>query len=404
MRVLIIGAGASGMAAALTAAENPANQVTLLERQARVGRKLAATGNGRCNLTNLNTNLSMYHGEHPGFAAPALSAFDVQDTLAWFRGLGLLTVSEESGKVYPFSDQAGSVVDVLRLAIEQSDIRLETSCDVISVCYRDDAFFVQSTERLYVADRVIIACGGKAGGKLGGVNAGYAFLKSFGHTCTSLHPALVQLKTDPTWVRSLKGVRAEAAIRLTKGAELIQDNRGEVQFTEFGLSGPAIFELSRAAAVNEGGLTAELDLMPLLDEDALTELLAQKAARFPAIPLDNYLTGLVQNRLGRTVLRACALPLEVPSSVLKKRDFRTIAHTLKTFTLPVIGTMGLEYAQVTAGGIRTDEFDPNTMESRLQPGLYACGEVLDIDGDCGGLNLQWAWSSGRLAGQLRGNI
>jgi len=403
MRVFIIGGGASGMAAALTAAENPSNQVTLLERQARVGRKLAATGNGRCNLTNLNTCVSMYHGDDPCFVTPALQEFSVENTLAWFRKLGLLTVAEENGKVYPFSDQAGSVVDVLRLAIERSSVKLETSCDVTSVCYREDAFFIQTTERLYAADCVIIACGGKAGGKLGGVNAGYAFLKSFGHTCTKLYPSLVQLKTDPTWVRSLKGVRAEAKIRLICNGTVIQENRGEVQFTEFGLSGPAIFELSRSAAVSEGEICAELDLMPLLETDELTELLAQKANAYPSIPLENYLTGTVQNRLGRTVLRACGLPLEVPSTVLKKRDYHAIAAMLKGFSLPVIGTMGLENAQVTAGGIRTDEFNPETLESRLQPGLYACGEVLDIDGDCGGLNLQWAWSSGRLAGELRGN-
>ena len=403
MRILIIGGGASGMIAALTAAENPDNQVTLLERQARLGRKLAATGNGRCNLTNLNTSVSHYHGEEPEFVLPALQNFSVEETLRWFRSLGLLTVSEPSGRVYPFSDQAGSVVDVLRLAIEQSPIHLETSCDIYSLEWREDAFFAQSPERLYAADRVILACGGKAGGKLGGVNAGYAFLKHFGHSCTPLTPSLVQLKTDPTWVRSLKGVRAEAGIVLSFGDTVLQTNHGEVQFTEYGLSGPAIFEVSRAAALCERDCTVTLDLLPQLSSEELTVWLSEKAARFPALPLDNYLTGLVQNRLGRTVLRACGLPLEVPSSCLKKRDFRSIAAMLKGFTLPVTGTMGLDNAQVTAGGIRTCEFNPETLESLLMPGLYACGEVLDIDGDCGGLNLQWAWSSGRLAGQLRGS-
>ena len=404
MRILIIGAGASGMVAALTAAEDPNNQVTLLERHARVGRKLAATGNGRCNLTNLNAAINHYHGSDVSFVSPALQQFGVEETLRWFRSLGLITVTEDSGKVYPFSDQAGSVVDVLRLAIEQSEIRLETGCEVISLTYRDDAFFAQTTERLYAADRVIIACGGKAGGKLGGVGAGYYFLKGFGHSCTPLLPALVQLKTDPTWVRSLKGVRAEASILLTCGDSILQENRGEVQFAEYGLTGPAIFEISRAAAVAEGELCVTLDLMPQFAEEDLIEALAAKKERFPALTLENYLTGMVQNRLGRTVILACELPLEVPASCLKKRDFRRIAKQLKSFRFPVTGTMGMDHAQVTVGGICTQEFDPNTLESKLMPGLYACGEVLDIDGDCGGYNLQWAWSSGRLAGKLGGTV
>ena len=402
MRVLVIGAGASGMIAALTAAEDPNNRVTLLERHARVGRKLAATGNGRCNLTNLYTDLSRYHGEDPAFITPALEQFGVSDTLRWFRSLGLVTVAEDSGKVYPFSDQAGSVVDVLRLAIEQSDIDLQTGSEVISLTWREDAFFARTQERLYAADRVIIACGGKAGGKLGGTGAGYYFLKGFGHTCTKLYPVLVQLKTDPTWVRSLKGVRAEAEILLTCGEELLQKNRGEVQFAEYGLTGPAIFEISRAVSVTEGDLCVTLDLMPQLTEEELFEELSAKMQRFPALLLENYLTGMVQNRLGRTVIRACGLPLEVPASCLKKKDLRAIATMLKAFRFPVTGTMGMDYAQVTAGGNKTDEFDPRTLESKLIPGLYACGEVLDIDGDCGGLNLQWAWSSGRLAGKLGG--
>ncbi len=402
MRILVIGGGASGMIAALTAAENPENQVTLLERQARLGRKLAATGNGRCNLTNLNTNLSCFHGENPTFLQPALNAFGVSDTLAYFEQLGLLTVAEPSGRVYPFSDQATSVVDVLRLAIEQSNIRLEAGCEVTELYYHDDAFFAQTEERRYAADRVIVACGGMAGAKLGGTRSGYQMLKGFGHTCTKLYPALVQLKTDPTWVKSLKGVRAEADVKLFSGTEVLAETRGEVQFTEYGVSGPAIFEISRAATSTSDPLTVVLDLIPMMEQSALTALLEHKCHAFPNITLENFLTGILQNRLGRTLLRACGLKLEATCNSLKKRDLQKIADTMKAFSLPITGNMGMEQAQVTAGGIRTDEFDPNTLESKLQPGLYACGEVLDIDGDCGGLNLQWAWSSGRLAGQLKG--
>ena len=401
MRILVIGGGASGMMAALSAAGRPGSTVTLLERQARVGRKLSATGNGRCNLSNLHTSLSCYHGAAPDFARPALERFPVPETLVFFRRLGLLTVAEPSGRIYPFSDQAGSVVDVLRLSLEQAGVHLVTGCEVTALSFRDGAFFADTALRRFAADRVIVACGGAAGGKLGGSPSGYRLLEGFGHRCTPLRPALVQLKTDPTWVRSLKGVRAEAAVRLFRGDSLLAESRGEIQFTEYGVSGPALFEVSRA--VSGDGLTLRLDLLPPMEEQELLAFLLDRVRRFPALTLENLLTGVLQNRLGRVVLQSCGYRLDRPLRSLKKAGCAAIAAAGKTFSLPVQGTLGMDQAQVTAGGIFTSEFDPDTLESRLQPGLYACGEVLDIDGDCGGYNLQWAWSSGHLAGQLRGD-
>ena len=398
MRILVIGGGASGMTAALTAAARPEHRVTLLERQARVGRKLAATGNGRCNLTNCSPGAFPYHGGDPDFARPALAAFPQAETLSWFASLGLLTTEEPSGRVYPFSDQAGSVVDVLRLALEQRGVQVETGCEVTALSFRDGAFFAETAQRRFAADRVIVACGGAAGGKLGGGDAGYRLLAGFGHRCTALHPALVQLRTDPTWVRSLKGVRAEAGVRLLCGGDLRAESRGEVQFTEYGLSGPAVFEISRAASTGSGPMAVVLDLLPPMDEASLSHFLEDRTRRNPALTMENLLTGLLQNRLGRTVVRACGYAFEQPLKRLDRRGCRAVAHAVKDFRLSLLGTLGMDQAQVTAGGVRTDEFDPVTLESRLQPGLYACGEVLDIDGDCGGWNLQWAWSSGRAAG------
>ena len=209
--ILIIGAGASGMMAALTAAEQPDSRVILLERQARVGRKLLATGNGRCNLTNVHAALPHYHGEQPDFAAHALEAFSVEDTLAWFRAIGLLTVTEPSGRVYPLSNSANSVLDVLRFAIaERENIDLRTGVTVMALRRERGGFVAETEGEALRADKVIVACGGMAGGKLGGVQDGYTLLCSLGHTRTGLHPALVQLTTDPTFPRALKGVRADA--------------------------------------------------------------------------------------------------------------------------------------------------------------------------------------------------
>ena len=397
MRTVIIGGGAAGMMAALTAAGRGID-VILLERQNRVGRKLLATGNGRCNLTNLNLSAQNYHGAPTSFVTPALEAFSAADALEFFRALGLLTVAEDSGRVYPLSDQAGSVVDVLRFAADAAGIETRTDFDVTTVKKTKSGFKVCSESESILADKVIICCGGMASGKLGGTRSGYELLQSFGHSLTKLYPVLVQLKTDNTYVRSLKGVRADAAVTLKRNGEVLAASAGEVQFADYGVSGPAIFEISRAACSEKGELTVHLDLLRDLDFGQIGEILTHRAESMPTLTLENLLTGMVHNRLGRTVLRYAGYDLNAPVSSLKQNDIKKIAAALGDFTLPVIGNMGFDGAQVTAGGIRTDEFDPNTMESKLVPGLYAAGEVLDVDGDCGGYNLQWAWASGHLAG------
>jgi len=399
MKVLIIGGGASGMMAALTAAEDPSNRVTLLERQSRVGRKLLATGNGRCNLSNIHASEAHYHGYDPSFVRHALRQFSPADTLAFFQQLGLLTVTEESGRVYPFSDQANSVVDILRFALAQRGVDLRCGCEVISIGKKARGYNVKTAEEAFYCDKLILACGGSAGAKLGGTDWGYKLLNSMGHTVTPLRPSLVQIKTDASVTKSLKGVRADAGITLKRNGQLIAQNVGEVQFTDFGISGPAIFELSREVE-NKGYQLLLLDLMRPWTEEQLASLLLQKQVDFPDLAADELLTGALHNRLGKVVLKISGAELPQTLAEITESQIRRIARTVKYFPMTVTGIMGLELAQVTAGGVLTSEFRPDTLESRLCPGLFATGEVLDIDGDCGGYNLQWAWSSGRLAGKL----
>ena len=399
MKVLIIGGGASGMMAALTAAEDPSNRVTLLERQSRVGRKLLATGNGRCNLSNIHASEAHYHGYDPSFVRHALRQFSPADTLAFFQQLGLLTVTEESGRVYPFSDQANSVVDILRFALAQRGVDLRCGCEVISIGKKARGYNVKTAEEAFYCDKLILACGGSAGAKLGGTDWGYKLLSSMGHTVTPLRPSLVQIKTDTSVTKSLKGVRADAGITLKRNGQLVAQNVGEVQFTDFGISGPAIFELSREVE-NKGDQLLLLDLMRPWTEEQLASLLLQKQADFPDLAADELLTGALHNRLGKVVLKISGTELPQTLAEITESQIRRIARTVKYFPMTVTGIMGLELAQVTAGGVPTSEFRPDTLESRLCPGLFATGEVLDIDGDCGGYNLQWAWSSGRLAGKL----
>jgi len=396
MVIGIIGAGASGMAAALAAAQNPDAQVILIERQARVGRKLAATGNGRCNLSNIHASTGGYHGEEKSFADFAIANFGPEKTLKWFENMGLFTVTEESGRVYPYSDQANSVVDVLRFALEKPNIRLETGFEVEKVKKTADGFRITGSGGTIDCDRLIIACGGLAGTKLGGTMSGYQLLRSFGHKATKLRPTLVQIKSDWNGCPSLKGVRANCHAQILHNGAIINESTGEIQFTEYGISGPVIFEISRDVCQEKGSWVCCLDLLPHISRETLeAELLRRRESKLPAAEL---LTGILHNRLGRVVVQSAGISAHAPISQLEEWEIREASRLVKALEISLTEPMGMDSAQVTAGGILTKDFHPETMESKLVPGLYACGEVLDIDGDCGGYNLQWAWSSGYLAG------
>lgn len=396
MLIAIIGGGASGMAAALAAAEDPGNRVVLLERQARLGRKLQATGNGRCNLSNLHAGREGYHGDTPGFSRFALTQFPPERTLEWFGALGLYAVAEESGRVYPYSDQANSVVDVLRFALEKPNIRLELGCEVEKIRKTAKGFRLEWADGALDCDRLIVACGGLAGTKLGGSMSGYQLLRSLGHRCTRLRPNLVQVKTAWGGVAALKGVRANCRAEILHEGALVRAGGGELQFTECGLSGPVMFELSRDVCQERGSWVCRLDFLPDMPERTLLAALTRRTGT--ALPASELFTGILHNRLGRVLTQAAGIPLSAPISSLSEAQLVEAARLAKGLEAPLTEPLGMDSAQVTAGGIVTAEFNEETMESKLCPGLFACGEVLDVDGDCGGYNLQWAWSSGRLAG------
>lgn len=396
MVIGIIGGGASGMAAALAAAENQEVQVILMERQTRVGRKLLSTGNGRCNLTNLHAGAGGYHGSAPEFARYAISQFPPEAALTWFRSLGLLTVAEDSGRVYPYSDQANSVVDVLRFGLEQPNITVKLGFEVEKVKKTPKGFRVEAKGEAVECDRLIVACGGLAGTKLGGSMSGYRLLRTLGHSCTKLRPTLVQLKSGWAGCSSLKGVRANCRAEILHNGEKTAESTGQLQFTEYGLSGPVIFEISRDVCQGGGDWKCRLDFLPEVSADDLRgELTRRRESNLPVLEL---LTGILHNRLGRVLTQSAGLTLNAFVRDLSDWEIGQAVSAVKALEVSLTEPMGMDSAQVTAGGILTSEFEMTTMQSRLVPGLYACGEVLDIDGDCGGYNLQWAWSSGRLAG------
>lgn len=380
---VIIGAGASGMMAAITAAQlNPALKIALIEKNSRVGKKLLSTGNGRCNLTNLDQNAVHYHGDNQWFIQQVLQQFDFDATLSFFRSIGIETTSE-NGKVFPQSLQAASVLDLIRYALTRNSVECICDFQCKRVKKEKDLYQLESIDqKVITAQKLVIASGGKASPQLGSSGDGYQFLEQFGHETTSLYPSLVQVCTEGKKTLPLKGIKVNAAVKVSVGGEVIASDYGEVLFTEYGLSGPPIFQLSRYASLVKNPIF-ELDLFPHMTEAELSALLSERRNYFPQEML---LVGLLHNTVCREILREA----ESSDGIIK---------LLKKWPFKVTSTRGWNSAQVTGGGVYLRDFSPFTLESKKSKKLYACGEVLDVCGDCGGYNLQWAWSSGAVVGR-----
>ena len=398
----VLGGGASGMMAALSAlreARAPL-RVTVLEKQDRVGRKLAATGNGRCNLTNAHAGPQNYHTSGDiAFLDEAMNAFPPEEVMDIFHELGLIPVERDEGRVYPLSDQAASVVDVLRFSLAECGAQIRCGCLARTVARTAEGFRIACGEDELIARRVVLAAGGEAAPRLGGCADGYRIARALGHTVLPRFPALTALKTETEPLRALKGCKFQGEIALRIDGREIRRERGEILFTDYGLSGIAAMQLSAWAARAEGRrVEAELRFLPETP-DALTEELKARQNALCSRPLEDFLTGMLNKRIAQTLLKQCTdEPLASPAAALKSEELRALAGRLHAWRLRVTGVQGFDQAQVTSGGVSTREVDPRTMQSRRCPGLYLCGEVLDVDGDCGGYNLQWAWASGLLAG------
>ena len=393
-KLIILGAGASGLMASLTAARAGA-QVTLLERLPRAGKKLLATGNGRCNLSNRRAmELEFYHSAHPDRLRAVLSAFSLEDTLAFFEDIGL-PVRAEGDQLYPHSLLAGAVVDALRFEAAALGVELCTEQAVTAIERSRGGFRVAGRS----CARVIVATGGQASPHLGSDGSGYRLLAALGHTRSKLFPGLVQLVADKAAIKGLSGVKITPRIRLLADGARLQETESELLFTDYGLSGPAALALSRAVGIRMGKpCTAALDLLPEWEEAHLAETLRHRLTRHAALPAEEWLLGLLHKRLTLALLRRLDIAPSIPLGTLTAPEAAVLARLAKSYEIPVSGTRGFQDAQVTCGGILLSEFTAS-LESRLCPGLYACGEVLDADGDCGGFNLQWAWSSGAVAGR-----
>ena len=390
--VLIVGGGASGMAAAI-AARRAGAKVTILEKEEKLGRKLLATGNGRCNLSNVGPTEGSYRGSDPAFAGKVLKEFSVRDTLAFFRELGLYT-TVESERVYPYSGLAETVLHVLLRELSRLNVRMKCGEEVLSAGKDAAGFHVQTRTWEYAADALILACGTSASlTKRQLPSNGLALAVSFGHAAAAMLPSLVPLKVAEAGKLAFGGVRISGSVAVYAGGHKLASDTGQLQFTENGISGIPVFNVSGPAgrALREGRrVTAVLDLLPEVPEERTESFLRHLAGENP---LPEALRGLFPERLVRAVLR---------SFDGREPSLPELSRKLKAFPLTVTGTAGEERAQVLSGGILTREVFPETCESRLVPGLYLTGEMLDIDGICGGFNLQFAWSTGSLAGRAAG--
>lgn len=452
--VLVAGAGASGLMAAITAARSGA-KVTILEAMDRPGRKLLVTGNGRCNLTNLDPKLaSAYHGADPAFAKSVIDQFPPEATLSFFRELGLLT-TDRGGYVYPYTNQASSVLEVLLAEVRRLKIRVKLSEKIERIFREEEQWKVQTATWTYYCDSLILCCGSKCMPQTGSDGSGYALAASAGLPVRTPSPALTPLVCEGKFLPSLAGVRCHARITLLHSHHrtgnsiadsahyaqkskhsisvpassskataispsciigdgrhstvspkeavwnVIASERGELQWTKYGISGIAVFQLSRHVSCAASGelFAAEIDLLDPYSDDEVLSLLRTRARSLSQEKISVLLRGLLPEKLIPVIQEKAGIPAKTTCAALDEKSFGALLHTCRAFRLTITGTKDFDTCQVCAGGVDPSALSPETLECRSLPGLYFAGELLDVDGPCGGYNLQWAWSSGYVAGR-----
>ena len=400
MRVAIVGGGASGLCCAVEAAKGGA-QVTLYEAKDRVGKKILATGNGRCNMLNAFACPDDYSA--PDFVRGVIGRYNADFVRLFFEEMGLYTRQDEDGRVYPLSNQASSVLDVLRMECESLGVKTLCGSEITAV-KKQGKLFVLSDGKAY--DKVVLCCGGKASAKNFG---GYELLRAMGHTVTKLMPALTKLTVkDNTYTRQLKGIRHKASLSLYIDSQKIAEENGELLFADYGLSGIAVMQLSSLIArhFRSGKTTLPVvscDFVPDMSFNELCEKIKKITLHNKDMKCENLLTGFMPKKLGEVTAKSVGVPTAKAVGQLSDKDIKSIASAAKKFSFTVSSLRPFEDAQVVSGGADLREFDKTTLESLKYKGLYACGELLDVDGPCGGYNLLWAFASGIAVGRQINN-
>jgi hypothetical protein len=401
-QVIIAGGGPAGIFAALSAARI-LDDILILDGNIKLLRKLSVTGNGRCNITNRTLSLDKYHGTNSKFINNILSRFSNDDLLGWFRNLGCEFKEEEKGRIFPVTDQAATIVDILLERLELTTIRCLTNAPVSSVEKRTDRRFVvrTNTDKVFVSNSLIIATGGLSYPQLGATGDGYTLAESLGHTVVPPLPCLVGFQTHDKALFDLQGVQVRAAVTAWQKEKLVTSVEDEVMFTHRGLSGPALFDLSSLIVrdLTPDNTYVVLNFFPGRSQEEVERRLMEIWQAHPERKLANALIGLLPRKLGQVLMaNHLHLDLTMPAGKISRKMRKDIVRVLTQLKIQVKAPLSFREAQVTSGGVSTDMIDPKTMGSRICPGLFFAGEVLDINGDCGGYNLQFAFSSGWLAG------
>ena len=404
--IIIIGGGASGLTAA-TIAKDLGKDVAIIEGTDRIGKKILTTGNGRCNISNSTIAFpyKTYHSTSDNnFFTTCLNNFSVEDSKNFFLSLGLPIVELEKGKLYPQSLQASSVVDIFRFAIEEKDIPLYTDCKIKTIHKKKNFILSTNSEEFpsFSCRKLILACGGKSAIKTGSDGSGYKLAKELGHSIIEPLPGIVQLKLDYPHLKALSGIKFEGKASLIVDDKIVREEKGEILFTDYGISGPPILQLSSEASrslYKHKKVEISVDMMPELSFDEVDNFIQGHLGMFSYRSISSSLIGVINKKLIPILLKDIGIQsIHTPCYDLDWKYKSLLVQRLKKWTFKCTDTNGFNAAQVTVGGINLKEVNPNTLESNIVENLYFCGEILDVTGDCGGFNLQWAWSSGYLAG------
>ena len=394
MKVGIIGAGASGVFAALILKQNYID-TTVIERNANALKKIYATGNGRCNFTNRNVSYKNYHGENPKFTISAIKKFDNYGVIEFFNDMGIPEVELENGKIFPKSLQASSIVKQMMCLANHLEVEFIFDSFVDDVRKNGNVFEVKSNDSIYKFDYLIVACGSKAYKKSGSDGNGYILMKKLGHNIVKTHPGIVQLRLNGDSFKKMSGTKFKANAKLVVDGKEVFEFYHDVLFTDYGISGPTILQLSgEAIRAKNKGLDVKIRIDTVdLDENKLYEHLIYIISLNYYKKIKELLVGLINDNLIEEVLNQANINCDINVCELSKEEIYKLAHTLKNLEFSVSGYKDEDSGQITCGGVDTNEINPSTMESKKIKNLYIIGEIMDVDGDCGGYNLQWAFSS-----------
>ena len=398
--VIIVGGGASGLVAAISAARNGVN-VTIIEQKDRLGKKILSTGNGKCNLTNEYMELECFRGDDTSIVSNILDQFGYKETCDFFESLGVI-LKNRQGYIYPISDQATTILDVLCMEVEHLNVKVVLNESVASISRNKKGFTVKTSSSTYYGESVILATGGKASPVLGSDGSGYGIAKSFGHKISPVVPALVQLQGKGNFFKSISGVRTNATVSIYVDGDLQGKDTGELQLTNYGISGIPVFQISRYAAKalhQKKSVKAEIDFLPTLSMEELSSYIEQRKQFHSHKKIGEFFVGMFHSKLIDLFLKIAKVDSKTYVKDVTERQWQIILKLIKSFFVEIEGTNPFEQAQVCAGGVKTTEINADTLESLLENDLYLTGELLDVDGICGGYNLQWAWATGFIAGK-----